>query len=234
VVTYTGNWPAPVAEVKMVAAKKFPPADVSDLIIGENISPTGESLPFQFYLKPGTFKLLGVAWREQNSTWDLVSVCGLHFTGTDSLAPGEITVATDTSTVKGINIGVNRSKARRVTKSKITGSIQFEGTWPDSIEYVYAIASAGPLSIFPRLKLPTLLDLGFSAAIPPYTSSYQYSINAFPATFYATGLIFFRKNQSLSADDINFSLRVGALNFTQYEVLADSMVAGPDFQVKFE
>jgi hypothetical protein len=113
------------------------------------------------------------------------------------------------------------------------GTIKFQGTWPDSIENAYVVASTRRLSLFPSLKLPTLLDLSFSGRIDPPTDSLQYSINAFSGTYYTTGVIFFRKNASLSSDDIFYSGRVGGLNFNVYQVLPDSATPGPAFQIKF-
>lgn len=233
VVKYTGDWPGTPAEVRMIAATKFPPADISDLIIGENIPVDAQSYSYSFYLKPGDYKLVGVAWREVGSTWDIVSICGVHFSGSDSLTPAEIILPTDTSTIRNVEVLVNRSEARKVSKAQITGMLHFEGTWPDSIADVRVIASAGRLVLFPATKLPKLLDLSFSAGIPVGIDSATYTISAFPATYYATAVIFFRAGQSLSTGDLIYSLKKGGLNTKQYKVPADSIVAGPDFHIKF-
>ena len=231
VITYSGEWPAPAAEVRLVAATEFPPSGIDDLIIGESIPITGDCYNYKFYLKPNTYKIIGVAWREQDSVWDIISVCGLYFSGEDSLAPGEITIASDTSQVNDIDIFVNRSTAHQVTDSKINGSITFEGTRPDSISDAYVIATT-KFSLFPTV-LPSLLDISFSNSIPIHEDSVSYTINAFPGKYVATGVLFFKSGQSLSLDDILYSLSVNGLDFMQYEVQADSTVAGPDFQIKF-
>lgn len=233
VVKFTGEWPGTAAEVRLVAATQFPPASIGDLIIGETIPANLPEVPYTFYLKPGDYGVFGVAWREQGGTWDIASICGLYFAGTDSLTPGDLVLTTPSSEIKGINIQVNRSKAKKVTQSRIHGKIRFTGTWPDSISEVRVIAAAAPFTIFPALKLPTLLDLSFSGQIPANVDSADYVISAFPAKYYATGIIFFRKNSSLSADDLMYSLQKGGINFTPYDVLADSVVHGPDFKFKF-
>ncbi|MCD4666146.1 MAG: hypothetical protein K8R68_12825 [Bacteroidales bacterium] len=225
VITYSGEWHSPPAEVRLVSATKFPPSGVSDLIIGESIPVSGDSYDYNFYLKPGAYKLVGVAWREQNSTWDIISICGLYFSGTDSLAPSEVIIPTDTSCVKNINIFVNRSKARRVTDSKIVGSIKFNGAWPDSVEDIRVIATT-KFSLFP-LELPSLLDISFSNGIVPGVDSADYIINAFPATYEATGVVMFKANQSFSLESII------ALEQRRYIVAEDSTVAGPDFTIDF-
>jgi hypothetical protein len=233
VVKFTGEWPGTAAEVRLVAATQFPPASIGDLIIGETIPANLPEVAYTFYLKPGNYGVFGIAWREQGGTWDIASICGLYFSGTDSLTPGEIVLSGSSAEIKGIDIRVNRSKARKVTQSRIHGKLRFSGAWPDSISEIRVIASAAPFSIFPSLKLPTLLDLSFSGQIAAYVDSADYSISAFPANYYATGIIFFRQNHSLSSDDLMFSLQKGGMNFTRYEVLADSSVHGPDFKISF-
>ena len=222
---YSGEWPAPPEEVILVTATKFPPTDINDLIIGESLPLTGDSYKYCFYLKPGNYKLVGVAWREQNASWDIISICGLYFSGQDSLIPGEVIIPSDTSVVNNIDIIVNRTKAHRVTESKIIGSIKFEGTWPDSVIDIRVIATT-KFSLFP-VELPTLLDISFSNGITSGTDSAEYVINAFPARYMATAVLMFRSNESFSLNNII------ALDQTPYTVLEDSTVIGPDFYIKF-
>jgi hypothetical protein len=234
-IQYKGTWPGTPAEVRLIAANKFPPAGVSDLILGETVPTNVQSYQFSFYLKPGTYNVLGVAWREQESTWDILSICGLYFSGTDSLLPGDITLAYDTSNVKGIKIVVNCSKARRVVNARITGKINFQGTWPDSISEVRVVASSAPTpNVFALLqKPPTLLDLSFSDAITPNSAAVNYSINAAPMKYYVTGVIFFRMNRSLSMADLTYSLKVGGLKLQQIQPVPEDAIAGPDFNIVF-
>ncbi len=224
-ITYRGDWPAPAEEVRLVTATKFPPKQIEDLIIGESIPLTGDSYEYNFYLDPGTYKIIGVAWREQNSTWAISSICGIYFSGTDSLTPGEITLETDTSVARNVNIFVNRANAHRVTNSKIIGNIHFTGAWPDSVVDVLVIA-ATKFSLFP-LQLPTLLDISFSGSIPVGTDSATYVIDAFPARYAATAVLLFRANDSFSLNNII------ALDQTPYIVEEDTTVQGPDFQINF-
>ena len=233
VIKYSGNWPGTPAEVRLVTATKFPPSDINDLIIGESIPLSGDTYEYIFYLKSETYKLIGVAWREEGSTWDIPSICGIYFPGTDSLSPGEVKISTDQTEVDSINIFVNRSKAHKVTDSKIVGSVNFEGAWPDSINEAYVIATT-QFTFVPTLTMPTLLDISFSSSIPAGTDSVGYTINAFPGNYVATGIIFFKTGMSLSLEDILYSLQVGGLDFiTQYEVQEDITVIGPDFNITF-
>lgn len=232
VITYSGDWPTPPAEVRLVAATAFPPSAISDLIIGEPVPLTGDSYEYFFYLKPGTYKLVGIAWRAENSTWDIMSICGLYFEGENKLSPGEIVIATDTSQVKNINIFVDRAKAKKITNTKITGKIKFEGAWPDSIIDVRVIAT-DHLTIIP-LSLPSLLDISFSDGIEVGADSVDYVIKAFPTTYVATGVIFFKSGQTLSENDLFYSLNIGGLSLTPYTIEEDSTIHGPDFSIKFQ
>ena len=231
--TYSGEWPGTPTEVRLVAADKFPPASIEDLIIGESIPINGSSYNYNFYLNPGEYNVLGVAWREEGSIWDILSICGLYFIGTDSLSPGKVTIETDTSTVKNIDIHVNRSNAKRITDAKITGSIKFNGAWPDSVFEARVIATTKFSFNLVNPVLPTLLDLSFSGAIPIGSDSTAYSINAYSGEYLATGILFFREGQTLSLADILYSATIGALDLTPYEVEDDAIVKGPDFTVNF-
>ena len=85
-ISFTGSWPANAEEVRLIAATVFPPA-MEELIIGEEISPDVSNHKYTFYLKPDTYKVLGVVWLAEGTTWDLMSICGAYFAGADSLAP---------------------------------------------------------------------------------------------------------------------------------------------------
>jgi len=233
VITYSGEWPGSPAEVRLIAATKFPPSGLSDLIIGESIPITGSEYKYNFYLKPGSYSVLGVGWREQNSTWDILSICGLYFVGNDSLSPGKVELLDEKSKVQDINIKVNRSKAKRITNSKISGYVTFDGAWPDSITEVRVISTT-QFSIAPTVKLPSLLDISFSNSIPIESDSVQYVINAYPGKFVATGVLFFKANHTLSIEDILYSYTVGGLSLTPIEVLENHTIGGPNFDVHFK
>jgi hypothetical protein len=229
-VTFTGAWPAIAEEVRLIAATTFPP-NFEEVIIGESIPVDAASYDYFFALRPDTYRIVGVAWRAEGTNWDILSICGFYFVEEDSLAPGQVVVPTDVSVVDNINIEVNRSKARKITDTKIVGSITFNGTWPADITEARVIATTR-FSIIP-LEMPTLLDLAFSDVIQPGLTSLDYVIKAFPGTFVATGVIFFREGQTLSVNDIFYSAEVGGLDVNPYEVPEDSTVTGPDFNIQF-
>ena len=229
-VILTGNWPDTPEEVRLITAQTFPP-DIDDIVMGESIPLNTDTYDYRFDLDPATYSMVGVAWRPEGTDWSLLSICGLYFSEGDSLAPGQVVIKDSNTVIKNINIDVDRSKVRKITDTKIIGSITFQGTWPADIVEARVIAST-KFNLAP-LEVPTFLDLGFSDAIPPGTTQIDYVVQAFPATFAATGILFFREGEKLTVEDIIYSSSVGGLNLESYEVREDSTFNGPDFDITF-
>jgi hypothetical protein len=230
-ISFTGTWPAKTEEVRLITATEFPPPAIDSLIIGEEIPPDVSNHKYTFYLKPDTYKLVGVAWRAEGTTWDFVSICGAYFAGEDSLAPSEVVVPDEDTFVENINIFVNRSRARKATETYIQGNVTFTGAWPADFTEARVIATT-KFQIFPVL-LPTMLDLALSEPIPRETANMQYRLKAWPGTFAAVGVIFLKEGQDLSINDILYSLDVGGLSIDPFTVAENATVAGPNFDIKF-
>jgi len=229
-INFTGTWPATAEEVRLITATTYPPT-IDELIIGEEISPEVSSHKYTFYLEPNTYKMMGVAWRAEGTDFDILSICGAYFAGEDSLAPSDIIIPNEDSIIENINIVVNRSKARIVSETYIQGNVQFNGTWPEGFTEARVVATT-KFQIFPT-ELPTMLDLAFSPTIEVGSTSINYNIKAFPGTFAAIGVIFLNEEQTLTIDDILYSLDVGGLSIEPFEVLENTTVNGPDFTIQF-
>lgn len=229
-INFIGSWPDETEEIRLITATVYPPA-IDELIIGEEISPDVASHKYIFYLEPDTYKLMGVAWRAIGTEWDIMSICGAYFAGNDSLAPSDIIIPDEESIVDNINIVVNRAKARKVSETFIQGTVQFNGTWPGKFTEARVVAST-KFQIFPT-QLPTMLDLAFSPTIEFGSTSIEYNIRAFPGTFAAIGVIFLNEQQTLSIDDLLYSLDVGGLSLESFEVTENTTVDGPDFTIQF-
>jgi hypothetical protein len=229
-INFTGSWPAEADEVRLITATTYPPA-IDELIIGEEISPDVSTHKYTFYLEPNTYKLMGVAWRAKGTEWDIMSICGAYFAGEDSLAPSDVIIPNEESIIENINIVVNRSKARKVSETYIQGSVEFNGTWPEEFTEARVVATT-KFQIFPT-ELPTMLDLAFSTPIDTGSTSVDYNIKAFPGTFAAIGVIFLNEEQTLTIDDILYSLDVGGLSIEPFAVAENSTVDGPDFIIDF-
>ncbi len=83
-ITFTGEWPAKAAEVRMVTSKKFPP-EMDDIIFGPSIPVDIAKYDYEFELEPGTYKLVGVAWRNEGAQWNFPSLCSFFFSKKNSL-----------------------------------------------------------------------------------------------------------------------------------------------------
>lgn len=229
-INFIGTWPATAEEVRLITAITYPPT-IDELIIGEEISPEVSSHKYTFYLEPNTYKMMGVAWRAEGTEWDILSICGAYFAEEDSLAPLDVIIPNEDSIIENINIVVNRSKARIVSETYIQGNVTFNGTWPEQFTEARVVATT-KFQIFPTI-LPTMLDLAFSPTIEVGSTSVDYNIKAFPGTFAAIGVIFLNEEQTLTIDDILYSVDVEGLSLEPFELDENTTVDGPDFAIQF-
>ena len=229
-INFIGSWPAETEEIRLITATTYPPS-IDELIIGEEISPDVASHNYAFYLEPNTYKLMGVAWRAAGTEWDIMSICGAYFTGEDSLTPTDVIIPDENSIVENINIVVNRSRARKVTETYIQGKVLFNGTWPEDFTEARIVATTR-FNIYPT-ELPTMLDLAFSPTIEVGSTSYDYYIKAFPGTFAAIGVVFLNEQQTLTIDDILYSLDIGGLSIDPFVLTENTTTDGPDFTIQF-
>ncbi|MBN1466876.1 hypothetical protein JXA02_14070 [candidate division KSB1 bacterium] len=229
-VSFLGDWPAEAAEVRLITATVFPPA-FDELIIGEEIAPNATNHKYTFYLTPAIYKVVGVVWRAEGTSWDVLSICGAYFAGDDSLAPSQVVVPDEETIVKDVNILVKRPQARKITETYIEGNIVFNGAWPADCTEARVIATT-KFQIFPAI-LPTMLDLAFSEPIAAGTAAVTYRMRAFQGTFAAMGVIFVKQDQKLTINDILYSLNVGGLNLEPFAVAENQVVSGRDFTIQF-
>ena len=215
-ISFSGDWPAPPFEVRLVAATDYPPASFDDLILGEPIPYNESSHNYTFYLKPNNYKLVGVAWRAEGSVWTLSSICGLYFSETDSLLPGEVIVPSEKAMVDNINITVDRSQARDAAAQEIVGKAVFQGAWPDSFKNAIVVASTKELSP----ESISFFDLYFGNTFPAGTASSDYHIYVTPGTYRQLAILFFPKDRPFSIDDIYYSQSVGGVIIEDIVVLA--------------
>jgi hypothetical protein len=233
--TFTGQWPATPVELRLITSTKFPPV-MSEVAFRDSIPFDSSTYSYQLELDPGTYKLVGIAWRTDGAEWNFPSICSFYFSGTtpeDSLAPASLTIDTDTTIVKRVNMRIDRSKARIVSAAKITGSVTFNGAWPDSVAEARVIATTR-LDLT-TLELPTSNDLAIdNDRIAVGTPTYNYEIPAFPGNFLATFVIFFKKDGKLTVQDVLWTNDRGGLDMGHtYSVGLDQTVEGPDFTVTF-
>ncbi|MBN1757541.1 MAG: hypothetical protein JW863_04450 [Chitinispirillaceae bacterium] len=233
--SFTGQWPTTPVELRLITSTVFPPV-MSEVVFRDSIPFDTSTYNYQLQMGPGTYKLIGIAWRTEGTEWNFPSICSFYFSGTtpeDSLAPASITIENDTTIVKRVNMRIDRSKARIVSAAKITGSITFNGAWPDSIAEARVIATTR-LDLT-TLELPTSNDLAIdNDRIAVGSTTYNYEIPAFPGNFLATFVIFFKKDGKLTVQDVLWTNDRGGLDMgNTYTVGLNQSVKGPDFTITF-
>lgn len=219
-INYIGDWPDNTAEVRIVAATTFPPTDINDLIIGDILPIGGNSTEYNFYLSPGDY-YIGLVWREREAAWGIQSIFGIYTNPGDSFAPGLIKIPDDTTLVTGKNITADFAYARRASQSSISGTVNFVGNWPDSVESFMVIAA----NKFPP---ESMLDLAFSGLQTGYVESINYSISAAPGTYRAVGVVNKKVDRPWALENV-----VGLLLKDIVVPTDSSEVKGIDFTVFF-
>jgi len=193
-IKYIGAWPPNTAEIRIVGAKKFPPEDLNDLIIGDILPLNVDSTEYTFYLEPGDY-YLGLVWRERDAAWGIQSIFGIYTEPDNSFSPGLITIPDENTIVTGKDMVADFRYAKRATNSSISGTVTFIGNWPDQSENVMVIAAT-------QFPPQSLLDLNFSNLLPPNIDSTEYLIPAAPDTYRAVGVVLKLKEQSWALDNI--------------------------------
>lgn len=162
-VTFLGDWPEATAQVVIVASTRFPPTAFTDLILSEPLPIGVSQYDYDLYVPPGTYQLVGVAWRGEDEAWDVNSLVGQY--------TQQVVVATESSQATGIDITVN------FTRGTISGSVTFQGDWPENAEEVRVVVyqTYPPASFF--------LMSGYSDPIPLGVSAHGYTVSLAPGTY---------------------------------------------------
>lgn len=219
-IKYIGKWPQNTAEVRIVAATKFPPSDLNDLIIGDILPIGGDSTVYNFYLDPGNY-YIGLVWRERDAAWGIQSIFGIYTEPGNALSPALITIPDEKTIVTGKDITADFAYARKTSSSSISGTITFVGNWPEQVENFMVIASM-------RFPPQSLLDMAFSGLQPANVDSINYSISAAPGTYRVVGVVIKKIDQSWALENL-----VGLLLKDVIVPNQDSDIKGIDFTVFF-
>ncbi len=222
-ISYVGDWPENTAEVRIVAATSFPPNSVEDLIIGDMMPIGGDSTEYNFWVNPGDY-YLGLVWRGRDSAWGIQSIFAIYFEPGETFMPGVITVPDKQTVVAKKDMVADFSRARIASESAISGTLFFEGEWPENVEEVRVIASSKSI-MSPSLSL---LDLSFSGSLSAYQDSLDYEISVSPDTYKTLAVLIKIQDQEWSIENV-----VG-LYLNPVEVPTEtSHVDGVDFTVTF-
>ncbi|MCU0644047.1 MAG: hypothetical protein MUC94_07265 [bacterium] len=224
---YVGDWPQNTAEVRIVAATKFPPTDLNDLIIGDILATGGDSAAYTFYLDPGEY-YLGLVWRKRNAAWGIQSIFGIYLEQGNPFSPGLIAVPDQKTIINGKDITADFAHAKRATTSSISGTVKFNGNWPQNVENFMVIAST-------QFPPQSLLDFAFSSLLPANVDSTNFSISAAPDTYRAIGVVIKIVDKPWALDNIvGILLKPGSFELQEIVVPTDtSQIAGVNINVYF-
>jgi len=133
-----------IREVRIAAVKKFPLENLTtDLVfsdplpISRDTSSAAQTIPYELVASPGTYPLIGLLWRQNDSGWNVGNLLGIYGI---ALSRGEFNFK---------EVGV--SEARPVADSvdieaywpfairrdaNISGTIKFDGQWRDDTDFL--------------------------------------------------------------------------------------------------
>ena len=140
-ISFTGDSVPPHSdEIRIAVAEKFPPRHINQLLFSDMI-PFEENgviltdpVDWEIYVPAGTYEIIAVIWKENNASWNISNIIGIYggsFIG-DLLIPTTIPVRVpnNNSVVSNIDIHANLNRVNR--DSQITGTITFQGEWPQN------------------------------------------------------------------------------------------------------
>lgn len=181
-IKFLNDWPENTDQVLVVASTVFPPANITDIILGDPLPVGVDSTDYIIYTPPEHFAAIGVVWKEINQPWDVTNIIGIYFPTKNKFTPGSVTIPDKQSIVDSINITADLSKAKRAVNSKITGTLRTKGEWPAGAVSVIVVAS--------QPVLPTgLLDLSLGQPIEAGFDSTSYSLTLQPGTYRLIGVL---------------------------------------------
>jgi len=225
-VTFTGEWPQDAADVRVVAGMDFPIQNFDDLVMSDAIASEG-SVSFSLEVESGTYDFVGVIWKPANGEWNLAGICGIYTMDSEFGAPAGVTVDSDNPTAEGIDISVNRSRAKSAQNAEIIGNINLQGAWPDGYVSAVVVSSAKDLIA----EDFDLLDLNMGTAVDQSETSKAYVVPSPPGTIKSIGILFLNAEGIIATDALYFSQNNGGLIIEDVEVATNASVVGPDFNM---
>ncbi|NLP12257.1 hypothetical protein GX408_17800 [bacterium] len=105
-----GAWPAASQSLLMVASQPIVPFGLLDVSLGQPMEVPFDSSRFFLNLQPGTYRLVGALLIEKGVDIGLTSVVGLYYKKAGDLFPGAITIANDSTIIRGVTIHIDFNK----------------------------------------------------------------------------------------------------------------------------
>jgi len=194
-INFLNEWPERTDQVLVVASTVFPPANITDIILGDPLPIGVDSTDYIIYTPPAHFAAIGVVWKEKNQPWDVTNIIGIYFPTNNKFTPGSITIPDKHTIIDSINIIADLSKAKRAVKSKITGKLRVNGEWPPNATSVLLAAS-------PTILPEGLLDITLGQPIEAGFDSVQYSFTVQPGRYRLIGALVLEEGASIGFQSI--------------------------------
>ena len=102
-----GSWPENATSVLVVASNNLVPTGLLDVTFGQPISAGFDSTTYSLNVQPGKYSLIGCLVLQENEPIGFESIKGIYYKKPTDFFPGSVTVETDTTVIKNVNISIN-------------------------------------------------------------------------------------------------------------------------------
>lgn len=167
-VSFLGEAPWYVREVRVAVAKRFPPVDLTqDLLYSEQLPKNQMKVHYEILAIPGEYAATGVLWRRSGEAWTLSNILGLY-TAPGSFVPAPITISPEQPQADSVNMIANWDLALR--DSYLEGDITFVGVYPPDTE----ILALAMFPIVPQSQLDFLSVKALDLNVPLNVARFHY------------------------------------------------------------
>lgn len=194
-ITFIGEKPDQTDQVIVVAATKFPPSNITEIVQGEPLPLDSDSVQYEIWTPPADFAAVGVVWKQKDQPWDVTNIIGIYFPTENKFSPGVVSIKDRNSFVTSIDIKADYSKAKFKVDSFIHGTLKVNGEWPANASSILVVASQ---SLTPQ----GLLDVSFGQPIAAGFESVQYSLNLQPGTYRLIGCLLLQEGEPIGFQSI--------------------------------
>jgi hypothetical protein len=192
---FQNSWPPQTDQVIVVAATKFPPTSITEIVMGDPLPLFQDSTTYELYTPPQSFAAIGVVWKQKNQPWDVTNIIGIYFDSDDHFTPGKITLSNRDQMLENMDLVADLSKAKLQVSSGIEGMLHIKGAWPVAAQSILMAASK---PILPSSLLD--ISLGQPMAVP--FDSTRFFINLQPGTYRLIGALLIEQGVDLSISSL--------------------------------
>lgn len=190
-VSFLGDAPWYVSEVRVAVAKRFPPVDLTqDLLYSEQLPKNQSRVDYEILAAPGVYAAAGVIWRRAGEAWTLSNILGLHTTP-GSFVPATITITADEPVADSVDMIANWELALR--DAYIEGDVTFVGGWPADTE----ILALAMFPVVPQSQLDFLSVKALDINVPLRVAAFHYRTPVTSGEYKFIAIFWKGKNTSL-------------------------------------